>query len=117
MSETKFTRELSLGVGSCIEINGIVGGPESKRNVVEGVLSGTRPITLFAAIWVQFENREWREMQEANARLFVASPELYEACAACLEDYEADANGGRRLRRETIIEMLRAALSKASVTP
>lgn len=52
------------------------------------------------------------EEAEANASLISASPELYEACAACLEDYEAEHVGGRRLRRETIIEMLRAALSK-----
>lgn len=67
--------------------------------------------------WVQFSTNEWDEMQEANARLISAAPELLEACKSvlavgeCLEKPD-DENQRIYLGKRTI-EKLRAAISKA----
>ncbi len=34
--------------------------------------------------WVQFPSDNWKEMQEANARLITAAPDLLDACKAAL---------------------------------
>lgn len=38
--------------------------------------------------WLQFPEKRWNEMQEANARLMAAAPDLLEACKNTLEYFE-----------------------------
>lgn len=59
--------------------------------------------------WVQFEPNGWHEMQEANAKLIAAAPELLAACKAALEFAdESDVDLGMNCWPE-----LRAAIRKA----
>ncbi len=49
------------------------------------VLTSPQSILISCERWVQFETKSWEEMQEANARLIAASPDLLEACKAIID--------------------------------
>lgn len=81
----------------------------SEAHVMEFTLRmkhSTQPIGIADERWVQFEPKGWHEMQEANARLIAAAPELLEACERALEALELEYGEGSA-------DYLTAAIRKA----
>ena len=76
----------------------------------EGMLYTLRknhPVTLADARWVQFSGKEWDAMQEANANLIAAAPELLEACEAYLRAMEKHGHSDKTGR------LMSSAIAKA----
>lgn|SRR3990167_1927065 len=83
-----------------------------KANCVEFTLkAAAQPLFEMLAyeIWLQFPPKEWDEMQEANARLIAASPELFHCLKRIIEELPS--------RRDWLDPQLeyesRAAIAKA----
>ena len=69
--------------------------------------------------WTQFPCQEWDTMQEANAHLIAAAPDLAEACAALVAAYDAARDSGS-VEWEDLDEAHRLAteaLKKAGLRP
>lgn len=58
--------------------------------------------------WTQFPTKEWDAMQECNARLIAAAPDLLAACKGILTSWD---NGG--VNCERAMALVRAAIDKA----
>lgn len=79
----------------------IFGNP-GKRDFVEWSTTGEGPVRFFELLpdspkftiayerWVQFTRKDWDEMQEANARLIAAAPDLLEALSLVMGLWDND---------------------------
>lgn len=72
-----------------------------------------RWLTMGIQPWVQFPPLEWTEMQEANAKLIAAAPDLLEACIRAAEQI-TNHESGHAKQFQVIQEMLLNAINKAT---
>ena len=68
------------------EICGVLGDLPERRNMVEFTYASNKPVLLFVEPWHQFPNEKWNEMQQANARLIAAAPDLLAALEMIVND-------------------------------
>lgn len=89
------------------EICGVLGDLPERRNMVEFTYASNKPVLLFVEPWHQFPNEKWNEMQQANARLIAAAPDLLAALSDLLaiEGIQGD--------RGVVISKACAAIKKA----
>jgi hypothetical protein len=88
-----------------------------KANCVEFVLKegyqpilGMDPRVILAYLpWIQFEEKRWREMQAANARLIAAAPDLLAALCDAHDHLIAYSPAGSS---DTLIKHIRALVAR-----
>jgi hypothetical protein len=126
MADTKFTPGPWQAVnrsGAGWQIDGILPAGFKFDGSMHGCADGTTgfmlwtirnslPIQVADERWVQFETGPWIEMQEANARLIAAAPEMYEALVDA-EKVIASFEHGIGAEPGPLLPIIRAALAKA----